>query len=236
MRTYFFGRSQYAYLRNVEIPSCFKDLDIVLGEKDGSSDVVLAINAPAVRMAENICRRMADVDWYAAGVGNALREESVGKAACLAMTLLVGYFSSCKAVLDAAAITLNELFQLGLAPKQQDFSKEEVWKRLLGHSQHLSDRYKPYRALSQHVVQWRDKAVHRQYPIILPSAATEEKPRAEITLRLINDPQPEIRDNWISVGRGRSVTIDPLKLHNSWRSELVSMCAKLCEDIGEWAG
>lgn len=213
------------------MPKCFVKLDEILGAEDSNEDAVLAINMPKVKMAENICRRMADIDWYANNIEVAMQEENTGKASLLTMTLLVGYFGSCKSLLDTAAISLNQIYILGLKEKEQDFGKGKFWNQLRGGD---FNRYSSFRALAKEVIKWRDAAIHRQSPIILPSGMTGERPRDELKIWLINDPEPQIRGHAIIVPEGQDVLIKPLDLHAKWRSEFVRLCGQLCLDIKNW--
>jgi len=213
MRTCFYGRSPYSHMSHAQLPKCFVELDEILGAEDSNEDIVLAINMPKVRMAENICRRMADIDWYANNIEAAIQEENIGKASLLTMTLLVGYFGSCKSLLDAAAISLNQIYILGLKEKEQDFGKGKFWDQLRRGNLDAFSTYSSFRALAKEVIKWRDAAVHRQSPFILPSGMTGESPRDELKIWLINDPEPQIRGHEITVPTGHYVLIKPLDLH-----------------------
>lgn len=234
MRTYFYGRSLYSHMSPVDLPKCFVELDEILGAEDSNEDIVLAINMPKVKMAENICRRMADIDWYANNIEAAMQEENTGKASLLTMTLLVGYFGSCKSLLDAGAISLNQIYILGLKEKVQDFGKGNFWNQLRDSDFNAFNRYSSFRALAKEVIKWRDAAIHRQSPVILPSGMTGERPRDELKIWLINDPEPQIRGHTITVLEGQDVLIKPLDLHAKWRSIFIELCSQLCLDIRNW--
>ncbi len=221
-------------MSHAELPRCFVELDEILGAEDSNEDIVLAINTPKVKMAENICRRMADIDWYANNIEAAMQEENTGKASLLTMTLLVGYFGSCKSLLDAAAISVNKIYILGLKEKEQDFGKGKFWNQLRGSDFNAFNRYSPFRALAEEVIKWRDAAVHRQSPVILPSGITGERPRDELKIWLVNAPEPQIQGHTITVPEGEDVIIKPLDLHAKWRSEFVRLCGQLCLDIKNW--
>jgi len=217
-----------------DLPKCFVELDEILGAEDGNEDIVLAINMPKVTMAENICRRMADIDWYANNIEAAMQEENTAKASLLIMTLLVGYFGSCKSLLDAGAISLNQIYILELNKKEQDFGKGKFWKQLRGSNSDAFSRYNPFKALADEVIKWRDVAIHRQSPVILPSGMTSERPRDELKIWLVNAPEPQIREHTITVPEGQDALIKPLDLHAKWRGEFVRFCGQLCSDIKNW--
>ena len=178
---------------------------------------------------------MANIDLYANGIEAALREESVGKATLLTMTLMIGYFGSCKSLLDAVAIGLNQIHNLKLGHREQDFGKPKFWNRLRETNTDTFERYRPKKSLADEIIKWRDSAIHRQAPIILPSHTTGEIPREEITLWLINSPEPHIDRNIISVPTGQDVKIDPRSLHAQWRSDFIWLCGQICKDIAEWS-
>lgn len=224
MRTIFYGRSLYSYMSHGELPKCFVELDEILGAEDSNEDILLAINMPKVQMAENICRRMADIDWYANNIEAATQEDNRGKAAVLTQTLLVGYFGACKSLLDAAAVSLNQIYGLGLKEKEQDFGKGKFWNQFRGSNFNAFNRYNPFRALAKEVIKWRDSAIHRQSPMVLVGEITGE-------IGLINDPKPQFQGHYITVAEGEDVSIKPLALCDKWRSEFVGLCSQLCLDI-----
>lgn len=231
MRTYFYGRSLFSAITELEIPSCFIELDESFGEQDVGRDVLEWLANSRVALAENLCRRFANVDWYALKIGAAQDEKNVGSAVHLVQTLLVGYFSSAKSLLDAAAITLDGVLALGLSHKKQDLSQEWFWRALESSHAERFRKYKPFRSLSGEVNAWRHAAVHRVTPIVLPSATSEELPRDQISIGLINDPEPTMEGDAFVVSRGKDALIDPLDLHSSWRPKFVELSRLLCEEL-----
>lgn len=93
MQTTFYGRSLYSYMGDVPVPRYFVELDELLGKESQTSNVAVAIHETRTRHAANLCRRLADVEWYIKCISESVRLESVGKATFLTMTWLVGYFS-----------------------------------------------------------------------------------------------------------------------------------------------
>jgi len=77
---------------------------------------------------------MGDIDTYAQDISDVLNDSAPKYREILVGTLLVGYFSACKALFDAAAISLSKVYSLtstdknGQHPlkyKQMDFSKRK---------------------------------------------------------------------------------------------------------------
>ena len=62
MKTLFYQRTAYSWL-NVAVPDCFVELDEYFG-KLFSPDNHSVILHKSVRLAENICHRMADIEIY----------------------------------------------------------------------------------------------------------------------------------------------------------------------------
>lgn len=134
MSSAFASRSAYGFT-STPIPSCFLDLEAHLDRR---------LPAPyerfmhsSNRLAENLCRRMGDADWYAGRVEEALGTLEPFPASVMAGTLLVGHFSACKSVLDAVAIAVARIHHLGrrsrgseLADRDMDLAKGRFWAAL----------------------------------------------------------------------------------------------------------
>ena len=102
--TFFYHRTLYQLLGSP--PACFIKLD----ERFAALGLSLpdAVFDARVKRAENRCRRMADIDYFA----NSIERTQLGGAeipaqAVIISTLLASHLSSCKAILDAAAIILT---------------------------------------------------------------------------------------------------------------------------------
>src|SRR4030042_996176 len=141
MKTYFYNRTAYSFL-GTEVPQCFEDLDTHFDTR--FTNIAASVTHPSAASEENLCRRMADVELYASFISNAQKNPDKFKGATLIGTLLVGYFSACKSLLDAAAVSLSKLYQLPVGNKQMDFSKESFWRAF---EQRAPQRYLQYKSL-----------------------------------------------------------------------------------------
>jgi hypothetical protein len=103
--TYFFNRTVYPRL-STPVPECFQELDRRFGEVGLEPDAT----APVVSLAENVCRRMGDIDFHAESIEETLAEnEKALNQAAVVSTLLVAHLGACKAMLDGVALSLNEV-------------------------------------------------------------------------------------------------------------------------------
>ena len=128
MKTSFYNRTAYSpRLLNITVPQCFIELDdyfdTLFQTTTGSAQLV-------VILAENLCRRLADVELFAQYISEAQRESDTFQAAILIGTFLVAYFNACKSLMDAGAITLAKVYNLNLKNKEMDFSKKKSGNNL----------------------------------------------------------------------------------------------------------
>jgi hypothetical protein len=160
--------SAYAFI-NASEPTVLRDIAAAIGKRVGASalDIQGILGSPLVMHGFNIYRRMGDLELYCSTIGDELKEEDPWRAATVVGSLLVGYFSAAKSMLDAAALALNQSHQLGLALKNQDFGKGALLAALRASSSTSAARYDPLRPFFQEVIQWRDSAVHRTTPLVM---------------------------------------------------------------------
>ena len=81
-------------------------------------------------LAENLCRRMADIELYASMIRKQQEETDYKRATVLIGTFLVGYFTSCKALFDAVSISIATVYDLNLTDKKRAFGKDQFWRQL----------------------------------------------------------------------------------------------------------
>lgn len=228
MKTHFYNRTGYILL-SIEIPRCFIELDEyfdVVFKTD--RDVFLH---PSVALVENLCRRMADVEWYAQCIDKENDSQDIGKSAILIGTLLVGYFTSCKSLLDAGAITLTKVYRLPLKNKRQDFSKDEFWKQLKNAEASVFSRYYPFKQLFDEIGEWRDAALHRLTPLVLPHGPGDpsETPRTKQTIMVVSRPDVDIPKLVKTLDNTK--WLEPLYFHKKWQIQLIKFCGEICLDI-----
>lgn len=229
MKSQFYMRTAYRLFPD-QLPTCFTRLDAALRPVLVTADD--HHSHPAVQHAEHLCRRMAAVDYYASHLNAQGTAADTGAAAIEAEALLVGYMSSCKAVLDASAIILTRLFALGLAHKQQDFRLNGFRRELSSKQPAVAARYAQFhRLIDDEIVPWRDATIHRETPIVVPrvdglgNVVGDEA--SQIVLALDLDANAaQLMQNF-----ERITWVDPLHFHRRWRPQLVELCGEVCQDI-----
>jgi hypothetical protein len=234
MATHFYNRTTYRSLEGrVNIPLPFLWLDQEVFEKIGVG-VTHAQHRP-VMMAQTVCQRMADIDYFATEIGKAQTDPNVGRACSLVATYLVAYFSASKGFLDGVAIGLNQLFQLELAAREQDFGKPKLLRTLEGKDAGVAKRYHGYGPFVAEVIAWRDSAVHRVSPLTAMYYLKSGPPKGRY---ISKDWAVRMhRDKTMSLGglgdRTRlDAWVDPLELPREWRPRFVEMSGTFCEDLG----
>jgi hypothetical protein len=136
---------------------------------------------------------MGDVAMYVESVDNELRDPSPWRAAVLSGSLLVGYFSTAKSVLDAAANGMAAIIGLALPLRDQDLSKGRFRNALRAKARDVWCRIEAERSFIEEVVRWRDAAVHRTTPLVMVCSADLEGRhprdirREEVDIRMVAD-------------------------------------------------
>jgi hypothetical protein len=232
MKTGFYSISGYALLNKVSIPSCFIELDEYFDAQ--FAGLVAAFRHTSFLLAHNLCRRMADIDTYAQDISDVLNDPAAKHGEIRVGTLLVGYFSASKALLDAAAISLASLYSLTLTDnkgeerklsyKQMDFSKREFWKALEKNIR-VKRRFERFKTLSSEVVFRRNVAVHRVAPLTAQIASTAQ----HMEIKMAAKPDADMSD-WASRWSNED-WLDPLDSHRKWRPLFLELCKEVCDDI-----
>ena len=230
MKTFFYNRTAYSLkLPDMTVPQCFIELDNYF---DTLFQTTAGLTQEAVILAENLCRRFADVELFAHYISEAQRKPDTFQAAILIGTLLVPYFNACKSLLDAGAITLAKIHSLNLKSKEMDFSKRIFWRELeeqMGST--VVDRYAPFDTLFSEIVKWRDAAVHRLTPFVVTHGpgSPEKVPREKLEIKMVDQPDTNIS---AIVERAKDIRwIEPLHYHRQWRQQLLGVCEQVCLDI-----
>jgi hypothetical protein len=211
------------------VPECFIELDNYF---DTLFQTTVGLTQEVVILAENLCRRLADVELFAQYISGAQRKSDTFQAAILIGTFIVAYFNACKSLLDAGAITLAKIYNLNLKKKEMDFSKRIFWRQLekqLGPI--VVDRYAPFNSLFSEIVKWRDAAVHRLTPFVITHSpgSPEKVPREKLEIKIADQPDTDIS---VIVKRAKDIRwIEPLDCHKQWREQLLDFCEQVCLDI-----
>ncbi len=205
-----------------------------------------ALRWPHVTLAENLCRRLADVDYHASQVRAVAYPPQHPFSNVQASTSLVACFGACKGVLDAVAITLAELYALrtsdkgSLRPltwKEQDFTKGRFWTALQKTRPELYLRYAPFRrernAHVRDMIEWRDLAIHRVAPIVMiPMGRHLHDPAPPSPLGVLRDQSTDLHSWFQDHSREKSQDIvHPLYFYDLWRPTLVDLSRVMCEDV-----
>ena len=228
MKTHFYNRTGYVLL-NGEIPRCFTELDeyfdiVFQTEKD-------TFFHPSVTLVENLCRRMAAVEMYAKYIEDAQKGKDLFRAAILIGTLLVGYFASCKSLLDAGAITLATIYKLTLSDREKDFSKKKFWKQLETVGVSVYDRYTLFNTLFSEIIIWRNAALHRITPLAIVNSPDEpgRTPLEKQKVMVVAKPDAD----YVTIIKAPTSIqwVNPLHYHLKWQGELIKFCGEICLDI-----
>jgi len=229
MKSSFYNRTAYQLL-NVPLPQCFMELDEHFDKIFSSPNDV--VTHPSVTLAENLCRRMADVELYASYISRAEESPNIFKGAILIGSLLVAYFTACKSLLDAGAITLARVYNLTLTNKEMDFSKRKFWGQLDEQAgSTIKGRYAPFKSLFNEIIKWRDAAVHRLTPLTIAHSPGKPGtvPRERMAVKMVTQPDTDIP---ALVKRLNSIQwVEPLHYHKQWQSQLLEFCKEVCLDI-----
>ena len=228
---YFLNRSAYCVLPG-PVPDPFVAFELALAARFPQGS--FPPGDPPVALAENLCRRMATVDFFAHEIGEAIAARDDTSRAWVLNALLVAHFSACKSLLDAGSVALAEVYKLNLPPKEQDFGKGSMWRRLETGHRPVFDRYQPFRAwMTGEVVVWRDAAVHRLAPLVIAGVARNADGKLDadtMRFRFPLDPDMDDARLWAEGGKGVDWG-EPLHFHRLWRDRFVAFCSEVCKDI-----
>ena len=213
------------------VPSCFIELDEYFDTQFAS--LPGAFRHTSVLLAHNLCRRMGDIDTYAQDISDVLNDSTHKYREIRVGTLLAGYFSACKALFDAAAISLFTLYSLTftdkrgkhpLSLKQRDFSKQEFWK-VLEKDIGVKNRFKKFKPVSDDVVSWRDVAVHRVAPLVVQRRSST----GHMEIKMAAKPEADML--YFMGSQDDKDWLNPLDLHRKWRPLFLELCKEVCHDI-----
>ncbi len=228
MRDPFWNRTPFLLI-DEPMPDCFKQLEERL------AGYCEPLRSEEYERAEQVCWRMANVEFYAAAIRNELNAANIHEAAIRVQSYLVSYFSACKSLLDAGSITLNVVYDLELSGPQQDFGRKDFWSQLAEKEASAYKRYEPLRPTFASIKKWRDATIHRVPAVSIPSGPgpPDEVEMDDMSILVPREPDVTIRK--LVLEGVPSDMWGPLSLHEKWKPELVELCVRLCDDIGRWA-
>ena len=231
MKLYFYNRTIYRFINLLKLPDIFVSLDEFLGKQ--FSDLRTANTHLMVVHSENICSRLGSIEYYALIIDDELKKRTdLFASAVIISSYLIGYFGSCKSFLDSISIALNDIHQLNLSNKLQDFSKKKFWEKLEANSITKKNKYYLFKDLFDEVIKWRDMSVHRIKPIvILHSPGPPEKAPAEkLEIKLLAD-----YNQFGIIPSGKKLAwYKVLELHYKWYPKFLELCELICEDIKQY--
>jgi hypothetical protein len=155
--------------------------------------------------------------------------------AVFSTSLLVGYFSTGKSLLDAGSVALNILLNLSLSNKEQDFSKGKFWKALQSADGSTYAAFNAHRPFMDHVIKWRDVMVHRIPPRVRvltngpPTKAPEHTTMADVNLGVPQN--PEVDPVLLPPGAPPIKWINPLDLVSDFSAGFHNFAAELAQMI-----
>ena len=233
MKSNFVERTLYR-LMALPAPSCFLRLDDHFAQAlPATPDRGAAAHLP-VLLAERICARYAEVEWYAAAIGDARKREGLDregdvKAALLTRGLFVGYLGASRSFLDACASTLDSTYTLRLERADRSFASSLFWQVLVERAPNTHRRYHPSRIFFNEVFRWCAESADRIAPLEVIYATFGPYSTRDAHMRVLDEPAV----SFITLAEGRRTLnwIDPLALHDRWKSNFISLCDRLCEEI-----
>ncbi len=237
MQTHFYERTAYR-LSEQPVPACFIKLDTLFDALlPASADQPLAYS---LVLAESICARMAEVEMYAFLIEDARKRQSLDrtemdyesdlKTAVLTRSFLVGYIAACRGLLDACAIALSALHDLPIAGANCSFRNGDYWHQFVVKAPNIQRRYHPLRLFFNEVFQWCSEMSLRIMPVVLLQHHYGKFSRRETLLQVLDERDIDIKavtDD--AIGHH---WIDPVELHTRWKPQFLTLCEKVCHDIG----
>ena len=237
MKTHFYERTAYR-LSEQPVPACFIKLD-ELFDTLLPTDVDQPL-AYGLVLAESICARMAEVEMYAFLIEDARKRQSLDrtemdydsdlKTAVLTRSFLVGYIGACRGLLDASAMALASLYDLSLTGASCSFSNGDFWHRFVVKAPNTQRRYHPLRLFFNEVFLWCSEMSSRIVPIVLLQHHYGKFSRRETLLKVLDEKDIDIKavaDDAIGFQ-----WIDPVDLHTRWKPQFLTLCERVCHDIG----
>lgn len=231
MKTRFYERTAYK-LSEQPVPNCFLKLDDHFDYRLG---VIQASHPhPSVIIAESICARMADVEMYAFLIEDARKRHGLEqgndvKAAILTRSFFIGYLGAARALLESAAVGLAILYELPIQASERSFGQGAFWHQLVTVAPNVHRRYHGMRLTFNEILRWCNEIPYRVPPLYISHEQFGPYSSREMHLRMLDEAQVDLTN--IPAEPLRFHWLDPLHLHDRWKTTLLSLCEKLCHDI-----
>jgi len=127
---------------------------------------------------------------------------------------------------------LATVYNLPIKPKEMDFNKSNFWKKIEKETgPEVVKRYSPFTRLFDEIIKWRDAAVHRLTPLVIPhSPISPSKARREqISIKVVSQPEAEI--SMVAKAPKSIPWVEPLYFYKQWQNKLIEFCREVCLDI-----
>lgn len=231
MKTYFYERTAYK-LSDQPVPQFFLALDEFF-----DSNLVLerpGITPMPVILAESVCSRLADVEMYAFLIEDTRKRHRLdktgeSKVAILTRSFFIGYLGAARSLLDSCSAALAILYELPLRPSERTFANPEFWQHFVGRVPNVQRRYHSMRLFFNEVMRWANETPDRIPPLQVVHNQFGPYPARDSHLRVADDPNADL--GAMDVELLRLHWIDALDLHHRWKSNLIMLCEKVCQEI-----
>ena len=178
-------------------------------------------------------RLQAETTW---GLPTAVADlaSSDDKATILTRSFMVGYLGAGRALLDVAAAALTSLYILPLSPTEATFANGDFWHQLVANAPNVHRRYHPLRLFITEFLRWSFETAHRIVPLGVAQTYFGKFAPREQRLQMLDDGQTTLAQLGELSAHARWV--DPLRLHDRWKPQFMTLCEKVCVDLEKHTG
>ena len=156
------------------------------------------------------------------------------KATILTRSFRVGYLGAGRALLDGAAAALTALYNLPLGPAEATFANGDFWHQLVANMPNVHRRYHPLRLFVTEFLRWSFETAHRLVPLGVAQNYFGKFAPREQRLQMLDDGQTTLAHLGELSAHARWV--DPLRLHDRWKPQFMTLCEKVCVDLEKHTG
>jgi hypothetical protein len=233
MKTDFPQRTAY-HLSDKPVPDCFLRLDEHFERVLPGALPRGAATHVAVLLAESICARMAEVELYAFLIEDArkrprLDTEGDANAAILTRAYFVAYLGACRALLDSLAGALVNIHEMGLPRNERTFASPHFWQVLVERSPNVHRRYQTQRIFFNEVFRWCNEVQERVVPLEVVYTAFGHYSTRDSHTRVLDENETDYLA--LAYNRGAFNWVDPLQIHDRWKTQFLTLCERLCKEI-----
>jgi hypothetical protein len=181
---------------------------------------------------------MADLEMYAFLIEDARRRHSVDakgddKTSILTRSFFVGYLGAGRAVLDVAAGVLASLYHLPMGMAEANFGNGDFWHQLVSNAPNVHRRYHALRLFVTEFWRWSTETAHRIPPLGSAQHHFGRYAPRDQRLQVLDEPVGLANLNAIP---HTARWVDPLRLHDRWKPQFLTLCDKICVDLEKGVG